>query len=120
MTRAQQPTLFAIAPTRQRKHSCHATGCAASVPPEMLMCKDHWQMVPRTIQIAVRENYRRGQCDDITPSQGYCRAARLAVIAVARLEGRLPDTRLYDFFLREEPINENSNETRRAKSAASC
>lgn len=101
---AQQATLFASAPKKKRKHHCHATGCTGAVRPELLMCKDHWQVVPRTIQIAVRQNYRPGQCDDLMPSKGYCRAARLAVIAVARLEGRLPDTRLYDNYLREEAV----------------
>jgi hypothetical protein len=56
-------------------------------------------MVPPAIQRAVWENYRVGQCDDQKPSKPYCLAAKLAVTTVAALEGIVPDTKLYDFYL---------------------
>ena len=56
-------------------------------------------MVPKPIRDRIWATYRDGQCDDMNPSDDYCTAARDAVIAVARKEGREPDTRLYDLFL---------------------
>jgi len=81
-------------------HHCHATACPTDVPPEMLMCRKHWRMVPRFIQLRVWRFYRVGQCDDWNPSRAYCLAAKQAVIAVAQQEGIEPDTKLYDVFLR--------------------
>ena len=80
-------------------HLCHATACVTPVPPERLMCLPHWRTVPREIQRRVWATYRPGQCDDMNPSPDYCRAARDAVVAVARCEGRAPDVRLYSLFL---------------------
>ena len=40
----------------------------------------------------------------MNPSAEYCLAARDAVVAVARREGIEPDTKLYDFFLRDAAI----------------
>lgn len=79
-------------------HCCHATGCEREVPPEMLMCRHHWFMVPTPIRKAVWSTYRQGQCDDWDVSRAYCAAAKAAVVAVARKEGREPDTQLYDVF----------------------
>lgn len=84
-------------------HHCHATDCQASVPPEMLMCRRHWFMVPRPLRNRVWSTYRPGQCDDMNPSADYCRAAKAAVVAVAEQEGRPADTALYDMFLGVEP-----------------
>ena len=80
-------------------HHCHATGCTLSVPPTMWGCRRHWFKVPKPIRDRIWATYRAGQCDDMNPSGDYCRAARDAVITVATKEGRIPDTRLYDFFL---------------------
>lgn len=80
-------------------HHCHATGCTVAVPPMMWGCRRHWFMVPKPIRDRIWATYRPGQCDDWQPSAAYCEAAREAVIAVARLEGREPDTELYDVFL---------------------
>lgn len=80
-------------------HTCHATGCETAVPPEMWGCKKHWFMVPKPIRDRIWATYRRGQCDDMNPSTEYCEAARDAVIAVAKREGIVPDTAVYDFFL---------------------
>lgn len=80
-------------------HHCHATRCRVSVPPEMLMCRRHWFMVPRDVRLKVWATYRQGQCDDLNPSAAYCRAAKAAVVAVATREGLEPDVSLYDMFL---------------------
>jgi hypothetical protein len=80
-------------------HTCHATGCWAKVPPEMFACRRHWFMVPPKIRARIWRAYRPGQCDDMSPSKEYLRAAREAVIAVAAREGVEPDTLLYDRML---------------------
>jgi hypothetical protein len=85
-------------------HTCHATGCHTPVPPTMWGCKRHWYMVPKPIRDRIWSTYRSGQCDDMNPSAEYCLAARDAVVAVARREGIEPDTKLYDFFLRDAAI----------------
>lgn len=85
-----------------RAHHCHATGCERNVRPEYLMCGPHWRRVPVAIQIRVLRTYRMGQCDDFNPSLEYCEAAKAAVIAVAELEKREPDTRLYEMLIRRE------------------
>lgn len=82
-------------------HHCHATNCTTDVPPEMLMCRKHWRMVPRKLQGRVWSTYRDGQCDDWNPSTEYCVAAADAVKAVAEKEGVTPDVTLYEFFGRE-------------------
>jgi hypothetical protein len=72
----------------ERKHTCHARGCAVVVKPELLMCLVHWRKVPRTIQRAVWASYRRGQCDDMNPSEGWHQAADAAIGYVAALDGQ--------------------------------
>lgn len=69
-------------------HHCHARGCSKKVKPELLMCLDHWKMVPRKIQRAVWAAYRPGQCDDKKPSGNWMRAADAAIGHVANAEGR--------------------------------
>ena len=73
------------------------------MPPEMLMCRKHWFMVPKTLRDAVWRTYRRGQCDDWNPSVEYCDAAQAAVRAVAEKEGlaidpACPELAMYDLF----------------------
>lgn len=69
-------------------HTCHARGCTVEVPPEMLMCIDHWRKVPRNLQLAVWKTYRRGQEVDKSPSPAYLAAAQAAIAAVAAIEQR--------------------------------
>ena len=68
------------------KHHCHACGCAVSVPPEMLMCRRHWFMVPKRIRDRVWNTYRPGQCDDKQPSEAWHQAADAAIKAVWQRE----------------------------------
>jgi hypothetical protein len=73
-------------------HHCHAHGCTVATSPEMLMCRRHWFMVPKPIQLAVWRTYRPGQCDDKQPSAAWHAAADAAIQAVALAErARLPD-----------------------------
>lgn len=82
------------------KHLCHATACSVAVPPEMWGCRRHWFMIPKVIRDRIWRAYRVGQCDDMNPSREYCLVAKDAVIFIAYREGRQPDTRLYDLFLK--------------------
>lgn len=68
-------------------HHCHAAGCRIAVPPEKLMCRRHWAMVPLDIRNAVWVAYRPGQCDDKAPSEAWHFAADAAKGAVAQVEG---------------------------------
>lgn len=69
-------------------HTCHAIACSEATKPEMLMCYRHWTMVPKTKQRDVWVTYRRGQCTDWKITQAYADAAKAAITAVARREGR--------------------------------
>lgn len=70
-------------------HTCHAMHCEIPVPPEKLMCKRHWFMVPEGIRNQVWHHYRQEQCDDKNPSQEWIKAARNAIYHVANQEGYL-------------------------------
>lgn len=72
------------------RHHCHASGCGAHVPPEMLMCRRHWFMVPMDIRGRVWATYQSGQerLDDTSPlpSSEWHVAADQAICAVAHKE----------------------------------
>lgn len=67
-------------------HRCHARKCTVHVPPEMLMCRRHWFMVPKGLRYRVWSTYRRGQCDDKRPSKEWHEAADAAINAVYERE----------------------------------
>lgn len=77
-------------------HHCHATDCKTVVPPEMFMCKKHWFKLPKRLRDRVWAAYRNGQCDDWQISHEYANAAREAVRYIAEMEGKRPDTLVYD------------------------
>lgn len=52
----------------------------------MLMCRGHWFRVPPKIQRAVYAAYRRGQCDDMNPSEELHETADAAIGYVAALD----------------------------------
>ena len=68
-------------------HHCHAKSCAVEVRPELLMCAQHWRLVPLAIRRAVLVSYRRGQCNDKAPSVTWINAATAAIGAVAARTG---------------------------------
>ncbi len=55
---------------------------------KLLMCPRHWRLVPALIQRRVWTSYRDGQELDGNLSEEYLAAARAAVNAVERKEGR--------------------------------
>jgi len=80
------------------------SGCERYVPPQMLMCRQHWFSVPPKLRSRVWATYQDGQCDTLDPTSAYgqaAKAAKAAVIAVAEKEGRVIDPKdpkilLYD------------------------
>jgi hypothetical protein len=67
-------------------HVCHAKGCDKPVPPKRLMCKPHWNAVPRHLQQEVWYHYRPGQEKDKRPSAQYLKVMLAAIKAVAEQE----------------------------------
>ena len=70
------------------RHACHAERCAIEIPARLLMCRRHWMMVPLELQQAVWRHYRRGQERDKQVTREWLAAARAAIEAVAKREGR--------------------------------
>lgn len=71
----------------RQAHTCHAVGCTAHVPPEMLMCKPHWFMVPAGIRKRVLMFYTPGQCHGRAPIKpAWVQAANQAILAVFNQE----------------------------------
>lgn len=72
-----------------RQHHCHAHGCKRDVAPKFLMCRFHWNMVPKQAQDAVWQSYQAGQeLGKATPSALYLEAAENACRIVAGFEAR--------------------------------
>ncbi|HEV2185919.1 MAG TPA: hypothetical protein VGR70_01850 [Stellaceae bacterium] len=67
-------------------HHCHALHCEEEVPPQMLMCRRHWFLVPKPLRQEVWRLYQRGQERTKTPTPEYLEAARRAINAVAARE----------------------------------
>ena len=82
-------------------HTCHAYGCNTETKPELFMCFFHWRKVPAPLKARIWANYRKGQCDDMRITKKYGDAAKEAIMAVAKLEGKPmsgdePELKLYD------------------------
>lgn len=83
-----QPSRAAVERAVARGHHCHAKRCKVAVPPELLMCRKHWRMVPQALRRAVWDAYRPGQCElSPLPSKVWHEAADAAIAHVATLEG---------------------------------
>ena len=54
----------------------------------MLMCRQHWFMVPKPLRQQVWGLYRKGQEVDKSPSAEYLTAAKAAIAAVAERQTR--------------------------------
>lgn len=74
--------------TREERHVCHAEGCGVKVPPKMLFCLRHWKMTPKHLQAQVWATYVPGQENRMDPTDEYMRAAKAAIEAIAKKEGR--------------------------------
>jgi hypothetical protein len=66
-------------------HRCAVPDCTAYVPPEMLMCRPHWRLVPRAIGREVTDAWRSLRAGAIGDRARYELARAAAVDAVAVL-----------------------------------
>lgn len=72
-----------------RTHNCRIPGCDTIIRVRFLMCHDHWQMLPRSLQDRVNDEYRRWE--EIGQGQltvGYVRAAEEAIKHVTEKEAQ--------------------------------
>ncbi|MGQ9370559.1 hypothetical protein [Azospirillum sp. A39] len=74
-------------------HRCAVPGCPRTIKPGLLMCPDHWRLVPRGHQMAVNRTWRnfcsaRGLGHELRgkAADEYRAARALAIAAVAREE----------------------------------
>jgi hypothetical protein len=67
---------------------CRAVCCKKRIPSRLLMCKRHWDLVPKPLRRALWSTYRTGENRSEAPSRAYLGLVSDAVAAVARLEGR--------------------------------
>jgi len=65
------------------KHTCHAHGCTATVPPSMFMCRIHWFKLKKTTRDAIWREYRPGQENDKSPSIRYMAVQQRAIAEAA-------------------------------------
>ncbi len=68
-------------------HFCHAFGCSKAVAPRLIFCVAHWRMCPAENKRSIWATYRPGQEKDKRPTDLYRANAKLAIGAVAELEG---------------------------------
>jgi hypothetical protein len=61
------------------RHTCHWPNCREDVPPALLMCLRHWQLLPEPVRYAVWAAYRPGQEVAKDPSRAYVAAVRVAL-----------------------------------------
>lgn len=68
-------------------HTCRAVGCSIVVRPDVLMCVEHWAMVPRAVQNLIYHHYPAAGKE---PSGEYIATAFVAISCVAVQQGKLP------------------------------
>jgi hypothetical protein len=61
--------------------TCLAIGCQQSIKAPLLMCVDHWRMVPAALRRQAWQSYRRLQHDP-SAAQAHASAVQAAVDAV--------------------------------------
>lgn len=65
------------------RHTCHAHGCEAAVPPSMIFCRSHWFSLRKPMRDAIWREYRSGQERDKNPSLRYLAVQQRSVGEVA-------------------------------------
>jgi hypothetical protein len=77
-----------------RIHTCKATGCQHVISTRLLMCLEHWRLVPASLKREVQQLARQVQVDGHKVSNGwvafdqYKDAVRRAVAAVEEKQER--------------------------------
>lgn len=75
---------------RARSYRCRAIGCCAAAKVDMLMCTEHWSMVPATLKVAVYTAKARSNFGEVQVSRAWVVVAERAICWVAVREGRIP------------------------------
>jgi hypothetical protein len=70
-------------PTQEGTHACPIPGCRYhSLPYGLLMCPDHWRLVPRALQKQVYAAWNKGR-----PTVDYIHVRKDAIKAVTAAQG---------------------------------
>lgn len=81
-------------------HNCAATGCQKQIPLNLLMCMEHWRMVPAPIQrdvlAAWRVRQRRGGCDRTANSQHESACAKAIEAVYAKQHRKIAEKKARD------------------------
>ena len=65
-------------------HTCAAQGCQHQIPQHLLMCMDHWRMVPVKLRRPVLATYRdRVRLRTVASALAWREAVAIAVAALA-------------------------------------
>jgi len=68
-------------------HLCGAIGCTRRIPRRLLMCRDHWLMVPMEMRERIWNHYAPGQeLPPAAPSAAYLQSVADAINHVWRKE----------------------------------
>ena len=78
-------------------HCCKAVGCAAQVPRGVLMCRNHWRMVPLDLQRLIWRRWKAVLRNEHNSVVLYRAAVNAAVEAVEAEE------RQFNLLLEEKP-----------------
>lgn len=62
-----------------RRHTCHATGCDAVIPPRLFMCRAHWFALPKAMRDEIWDVYVSGQEVRKNPTGEYLEVARRCI-----------------------------------------
>lgn len=75
---------------RDQRHKCAARGCTAQVSIRLLMCVQHWRLVPADVKTRVWRAFAGRGYEPLAPvDQDYANAITDAINAVAMLEARI-------------------------------
>lgn len=79
---------------KPRTHTCAATGCQHEIASHLLMCVDHWRMVPVALRRAVLATNRdRVRLKSVASVLAYREAVASAVAALAAKQTKKNDER---------------------------
>lgn len=68
----------------EAERTCPAVGCSVKIPRTQLMCRHHWRLVPRHLQVRIWAAHKEKAWDE------WRKAAKEALVAVALKERRKP------------------------------
>ena len=63
-----------------RTHQCHAACCRRMVPYHLLMCAEHWRLVPQPLQKRVNDTFRNGATESYHAAVSEAKKAVRAIL----------------------------------------